>query len=266
MDLYKHLKKEHLFIFLALFTALVLFTYFNEDFSYTGLTTKNTCIDQGYQCCTEGQGINYFSLDNSCNNNQQCWTSCTESVKETNIITGSTVLNDIWSPIKSFFIKLFSKEAVGGVGAAQCQGKNILFTISEEVGGSHASKFTTEADAYSIPVCAEEFSLNDNGMPIIYLSGETNAHVEKFGLNPQNYPNPIKIKTNNNQNPECLYKQNCIPDREECLFSISGDTNAHVGACLDNNFPIYDTKLCCSLNFIREGIMLLMIVKNPAEG
>src|SRR3989344_1381574 len=104
MKIYNRIKKEYLFIFLALFTALVLFTYFDNSFNYTGLTTKNTCTDQGYQCCTEGQGTNYFSLDYSCSNNQQCWTSCSEQTKKTNLITANVVLDSTWDYVKDFFI------------------------------------------------------------------------------------------------------------------------------------------------------------------
>src|SRR3989344_3130784 len=239
--MYKHIKKEHLFIFLVLFTALVLFTYFNEDFNYTGLVVKESCTGKGYQCCNEGEGVNYFSLDDSCRNNQQCWASCSEQLKESNLITSSAVLDNIWNPIRNFFVKLFSKEAVGGVGTSQCQGKNILFKFSGEQGGSHAS-ITND---YQVPVCADDFKEDENGVPILYLSSETNAHVEKSGLTSQNYNIQIKIKTEGNQDPTCQYKAACTNNGEECLFSISGDTNAHVGACTGNEFPIYNEKLCC---------------------
>src|SRR3989344_3845039 len=248
--MYKLIKKEHLFIFLALFTALVLFTYFNEYFNYTGLTTKNTCTDQGYQCCIEGQGTNYFSLDNTCNNNEQCWTSCTENIKETNVMTTSAVINDIWSPIKDFFIKLFSREVRGGVGA-QCTGKPTLFTILEEVGGSHASKFISGNDAYTIPVCSissqfQQAQDNDpNKYLLLKLSSITNAHVEKKELT--NYNTLIYIKPVGTGSIECSYSE--MQD-SECLFSISSDTSAHVGACESNNqnIPVYDIKIECKIN------------------
>src|SRR3989344_7299234 len=246
--MYKHIKKEHLFVFLALFTALVLFAYF-EDFNYTGLVVKESCTGKGYQCCNEGEGVNYFSLDDSCRNNQQCWASCSEQLKESNLITSSAVLDNIWNHIRNFFVKLFSKEAVGGVGTSQCQGKNILFKISGEQGGSHAS-ITND---YQVPVCADDFKEDENGVPILYLSSETNAHVEKSGLTSQNYNIQIKIKTEGNQDPTCQYKAACTNNGEECLFSISGDTNAHVGACTGNEFPIYNKKLCCEIPAVPQG-------------
>ena len=110
--MYKHIKKEHLFIFLVLFTAIVLFTYF-EEFNYTGLTARNTCTDKDYECCSEGEGTNYFSLDYSCPNNQQCWSSCSEKIKENNLITTSAVWDSSWNSIKNFFINLFKKDVVG---------------------------------------------------------------------------------------------------------------------------------------------------------
>ena len=110
--MYKHIKKEHLFIFLVLFTAIVLFTYF-EEFNYTGLTARNTCTDKDYECCSEGEGTNYFSLDYSCQNNQQCWSSCSKKIKENSLITTSAVWDSSWNSIKNFFINLFKKDVVG---------------------------------------------------------------------------------------------------------------------------------------------------------
>ena len=66
MGIYSKIKKEHLFIFLILFAALTIFTYWDSDFNYIGLTTKSICTDTGYKCCIEGEGTNYFSLDYSC--------------------------------------------------------------------------------------------------------------------------------------------------------------------------------------------------------
>src|SRR3989344_7171566 len=160
--MYKHIKKEYLFIFLVLFTALVLFSYFNEDFKYTSLATKGVCTDKGYQCCAQAQGeeTNYFSLDYSCPNNQQCWSSCSKNIKQTNLITTSAVWDNIWNPIKNFFIKLFGKEVVGVLRQGGCQlGENPLFTISE----GHASKFTSGDNAYNNYICTNNFKIDANG-------------------------------------------------------------------------------------------------------
>src|SRR3989344_3531005 len=251
--MYKHIKKEHVFIFLVLFASLVLFTYFDKDFSYTSLTVKESCTDKGYQCCNsnEGLGVNYFSLDNTCNNNKQCWNSCVENIKETNLITSSAVLDNIWSPIKNFFIKLFKREVRGGLGSSQCNGKPTLFTISGEQGGSHASKSISGNDAYSISVCSisNQFQQtqdnNADGYILLKLSSEINAHVEKKEL--INYNTPIYIKPVGEGSIECSYSQ---IRNSECLFSISGETDAHVGACEQNNqnIPIYDIKIWCKIN------------------
>ena len=139
MKIYNKIKKEHLFIFLVLFTALVLFTYFDNSFNYTGLTTKNICTDKGYECCTEGKGTNYFSLDYSCPQDKECWSSCSKQVKEFNLITSSAVLDSVWNPIKDFFMNLFKRE-VRGVSISNCclcideSGDSIAYTVhSNEV-------------------------------------------------------------------------------------------------------------------------------------
>ena len=77
MGIYSKIKKEHIYVFLVLFALLVVFTYF-EDFNYTGLTAKGICQEQGYECCSagEGDGSPRFSLDYSCPESRECWDTC----------------------------------------------------------------------------------------------------------------------------------------------------------------------------------------------
>src|SRR3989344_634500 len=259
MKIYNKIKKEHLFIFFVLFTALVLFTYFDNSFNYTGLTTKNICTDKGYECCTEGKGTNYFSLDYSCPQDKECWSSCSEQVKEFNLITSSAVLDSVWNPIKEFFMNLFKREVRAGIGS-ECEGKPTLFTISGEIGGSHISKFISgQRGSYTLPVCSQSGKFmvadqNDASLILISLSSDTNAHVEiPPDINDPNwdesinYPFQIFIKPAQGLQGQisCLYQQTDPGSDYECLFSISEDTNAHVGAC--NQFGTLGKNVYCTI-------------------
>ncbi len=109
MKIYEKIKREHLFIFIIVLIALILFSYF--DFSYTGLTSSNqkSCTEQGYSCCTQGKGTSYFSLDNTCSQGQSCWSSCQVNK---NLISGNSVFTDTLDKVTNFFKKIF-KQSVG---------------------------------------------------------------------------------------------------------------------------------------------------------
>src|SRR3989344_5847349 len=271
--MYKHIKKEHVFIFLVLFASLVLFTYFDKDFSYTSLTVKESCTDKGYQCCNsnEGLGVNYFSLDNTCNNNKQCWNSCVENIKETNLITSSAVLDNIWSPIKNFFIKLFKREVRGGLGSSQCNGKPTLFTISGEQGGSHASKSISGNDAYSISVCSisNQFQQtqdnNADGYILLKLSGETDAHVGACEQNNQNIPiYDIKIWCKINPQPGTPHTQ-CSTNNGICTSVDAGcNQQTQNQAQYSCGIGLMANEFVCCIQ--KQQGSTLTIVSNPIGG
>ena len=111
MKLYEKIKKEYLFIFIVLLTALILFSYF--DFSYTSLAAKevNTCGSKGYSCCLQGtgKGVSYFSLDDTCSKNYECWDYCEQSYTKNSLITGYAFFDDV----KNFFNNIFGQKIVG---------------------------------------------------------------------------------------------------------------------------------------------------------
>jgi cysteine-rich repeat protein len=240
--MYKHIKKQHLFIFLVLFTAIVLFTYFDE-FNYTGLTTKGICEEQGYECCTEGKGTNYFSLDYSCSENQQCWSSCSET--QTNLITTGAVWENIWNPIKDFFNNLFRKEIVGApLGNCDGDSTRILLKHSGEEGGSHAELYGQEGGYESIcppPNFNIKRSDDNRDEILIKLSSETSAHVEEKDLN--NYNFPVYVASDEGSVSCDVYQDSC-QEQYECIFSIDSLTSAHIKECNSN----YDYKVCCKIN------------------
>ena len=227
--MYNLIKKEHLFIFLALFTALVLFTYFEDDFNYTTLAIKESCTDKEYQCCNEneGLGVNYFSLDDSCNNNQQCWTSCAENIKETNVITTYAVIDDIWNPIKNFFVNLFNKDTVG-INRA-CVGNEII-SYSE----GHSS---LDVNKYDNKICSTELKLDNSGTSIISIAPD-DSHSSKFTNNePQAYSQILKLEPIQQGSLEIEYKSQCSNGFEP-LLSISEESNAHLGSPEEFNIKV----------------------------
>ncbi|MEK6906951.1 MAG: hypothetical protein AABW45_00305, partial [Nanoarchaeota archaeon] len=111
--LYNNTKKEHLFIFLAILTALILFQFFG-NFGYTGLTVRDTCYDLGYSCCYPGagQGNNYFSLDNTCSQGDGCWDYCSSNLLTTKA-TFKDSFNKYFSDFKEAIGKFFGRGTVG---------------------------------------------------------------------------------------------------------------------------------------------------------
>ena len=77
-----------------------------------------------------------------------------------------------------------------------------------------------------------------NSAEVVKLSSEFNAHVEQSNLN--NYP--VSVCLSSNTNISCSYRNHCLP-KESCLFSMSGETNAHVGVC-----GAYPKEACCLLS------------------
>jgi len=128
--MYRKIKKEHIFIFLVLFSGLVLINYFLPD-AYTGYASLNTCSDQGYECCNvnEGEGVYHFSLDESCPQSQECWNSC--PTKSTNQITGNSIFTSTWDWINS----IFTKETIG-VGAWNNAPVGTIFVTSDVYPGN----------------------------------------------------------------------------------------------------------------------------------
>ena len=97
--------------------------------------------------------------------------------------------------------------------------------------------FVTPLKDYTFRVCSSlnlgDRTCNGNNV-IIKLSDNFNAHVEKPSLNNYN----VNVCSSG---ISCSYKSGSCSAGEECVASISGDTNAHVSDCTGG----YDTKLCC---------------------
>ncbi|MFH1209193.1 MAG: MopE-related protein [archaeon] len=243
MNIYHKIKKEHVFIFLILLTALILFDYF--DFGYSGLITKRTCYSEGYSCCNleEGKGFNHFSLDESCSYGKRCYESC--KVEESkNLVTGNAGFID---SIVNFFKNLFGKkEIVSGVGTPECNGKNTLFFISNDYaqGGGHATFSITSTNGFTVPVCSAYMQRVPSGsIKLIGLSENTNAHVQNPYLY-NNYPsaNVIYVQAIGG-NKVIYYQNNNCASGDEILFSISDATNAHVG-----NTTQFSLKACVNIS------------------
>ncbi len=119
-----------------------------------------------------------------------------------------------------------------------CPDSQTLFKLSSST-NAHAALFSDTA--YTFRACTNGLIIvdrtcdADNSDVIIKLSSVTNAHVEK-PTGTGNYAQKVC-----SSDLTCNYRLgNCNAD-EQCVVSISGDTNAHVGDCISG----YNTKLCC---------------------
>ena len=124
---------------------------------------------------------------------------------------------------------------------SECTGDwNILFKMSHET-NAHA-ELESESN-YNYGICCDFPSSGepyrtcdpDRNTPIIKLSDSTNAHVQD--PNRTDYPEEVCY-----QRLKCAIQTSgqCYGDDLE-MFSISSETNAHVGS-----FDDYTTKVCCA--------------------
>ncbi len=114
--------------------------------------------------------------------------------------------------------------------------------------GSHA-ELHSQDNYNNLLCCDSSLDINTDGdgdtETFLMLSGETNAHVEKYGEG--NYETPALISSGNGI-PECMYEEAECTESYECLVSISGKTNAHVGDC-----SAFSTKVCCRIESTTFG-------------
>jgi len=156
---YENIKKEHLFVFLVILVSLILFNYFN--FEYTGLTvSQDSCYDKGYSCCSPslGQGNYYFSLDNTCSQDQECWDYCQNSEQKQGglITTGATFkesVNDFFDEFKKVISGIFKRNAVGsGLGGSSDDKCNSKPGKQNPI-GRECSGMQEQDCLFSAPIC-----------------------------------------------------------------------------------------------------------------
>lgn len=126
----------------------------------------------------------------------------------------------------------------GEVVQQNCLDENTLFKVSSST-NAHAAVYTDQN--YNFKAClpvnikiTDRTCNPDGSNVIIKLSANFNAHVEKPTQNNYN----VNVCSSD---IACSYKSISCGAGEECIASISGDTNAHISDCS----PGYDTKLCC---------------------
>jgi len=83
---------------------------------------------------------------------------------------------------------------------------------------------------------------DENAAPIVKLSSTENAHAQLPKEN--GYNTNICLNTTAPRKIECNARENNCNLGEECVLSISGDTNAHLGDC--STYP-YSEKICCKI-------------------
>lgn len=111
-----------------------------------------------------------------------------------------------------------------------CTGAKVIGMTALSNDGSHASIPSDQNNAFV--ACCEEITISyESEDADIYLTETRNAHVSRVSGE-----NGIKIN-----GVSCGYFNSCR-NYDTCVFSISGDRDAHISGC--NNFA-FSTKLCC---------------------
>ncbi|MDO8739950.1 MAG: LamG-like jellyroll fold domain-containing protein [Candidatus Woesearchaeota archaeon] len=133
-------------------------------------------------------------------------------------------------------INIFDFGSTGRAFITTCSDTNTILKVANPTGGGHAG--TWDGSSYTQELCDVRSSGQTckNGNVFARLSGTTNAHVEKKGVITNNYFNVCFGDLT------CSYASTC-PSVPECLASISGDTNAHIGDC-----NVYSQNVCCKVS------------------
>ncbi len=119
------------------------------------------------------------------------------------------------------------------VDIASCQPDNTVLRI-EGTSNSNAGLWNTNFGQKAICCTAASGHTCQGNNVVLRLAEQINSHVEKKTL--ANYQYNACFGSNDFT---CSYKASCSAN-EQCLASISADTNAHVGDC--SKFP---QKICC---------------------
>jgi hypothetical protein len=81
---------------------------------------------------------------------------------------------------------------------------------------------------------------------ILRLSAKSNAHAENPALT--NYDNPVTLSIDNNPQVtdfECSYSPDGCATGEDCIITLSAETNAHVAGC--GSTDSYTQAICCEV-------------------
>jgi hypothetical protein len=130
--------------------------------------------------------------------------------------------------------------------AAACAGTKVLTLSDLGDGGSHAS--TKDYPFYTKAVCCSgvaglESTKADNGanykLEMISITEGHGAKTKLSGYTQINLTSPTELT--------CQYMDTptVCPGFETCLFSISGDSDAHVSTCDAAQGYVYPNKYCC---------------------
>lgn len=140
-----------------------------------------------------------------------------------------------------FAVSADAKMQCSVIPAAQCADTILLKLSNYDEGGGHAG--LPHASSFPNAVCCsgiEGLSVSaEQGQEMIWLSAKHDAHAAVAG------EGSLKIKSN--EKLTCGYTRNCGL-YETCLFSISGETDAHVSDCRQYAFPV---KYCCTTKDIK---------------
>lgn len=133
-------------------------------------------------------------------------------------------------------INIFDFGSTGKAFITTCSDTNTVLRIANPTGGGHAG--TWDGSTYAEELCYVGSSGHTckNGNVFARLSGTTNAHAEKKGVITNTYSDVCFGDLT------CSYASTC-PSGSECLASISGDTNAHIGDC-----NVYSQNVCCKVS------------------
>ncbi len=165
------------------------------------------------------------------------------------------------SKIILLLILVLSTLILPGIVSAQinCQASTScsdveLMGMSDE-SNAHAA-LAGQGSGYSKLCCSGVMGLQEGSgdltQDILRLSAQYNAHVENPSLN--NYNNLVTLSIDNNPQVigfECNYRSGGCITGDDCIITLSAETNAHVAGCGSAN-P-YIPAICCKVTIDTEN-------------
>jgi hypothetical protein len=191
-------------------------------------------IDNGWYC-----------MEDNSNSNSVCYARCCKLNYAPITETCNDIDDDCDGEVDEGDLCNSGEVCINGecVSEHQCSSDSQIILRLEKETNAHGEVWDGN---YPIEICYDDIFGEEgggdrtcHGNKVLGLSSDTNAHAEIPGLN--NY-NPVCYGDLN-----CQARNSCLGE-EECIVSLSSDTNAHLALC-----DYYDRKICCKIGSISVG-------------
>ncbi len=173
-------KKEHIFTFLVILVAFVIFNYFNFNFNSLVYYDDQTCVNQGYQCCTKGINPN-VQYDRTCTLDKSCYEYCSNN--EAKLFEGIKTITGLGS--LDFIKEGFSSDKITGKTVYDSSPGSIT---NDDIAITSLTQIENNQAELVFDVSNDVLNAGSSSCYISWGDGQSEY------LNLQSYPNPyVKV-------------------------------------------------------------------------